>query len=92
MREDFENALSEMDERGRSILLYSVTGVSVVVVALSLIGLMKGNWTPGVVPLLAGGPVASGLVIQGHRLDRLVLSIAGMAVLLAAIGLAALLW
>lgn len=77
-------------DRGLTTLLWSVGGVSAVAVAASLIGLAKGNAGWGVVPLLVGCPIATWLAVSGRRQAWMARSIAGMAVLLLALGAAGL--
>jgi hypothetical protein len=73
-------------DRGLTNLLWSVTGLSVVVMMAVVIGLVKGNAGWWVTPLLLGCPAATWLVVQSRREARLLLSGAGMAVLLLALG------
>jgi hypothetical protein len=79
-------------DRGLNALLYSVAGFSAIAVLASIIGLAKGNAGWGVLPLLLGCPVATWLAVQGRQQAWMTRSVIGMAVLLLALGLAAILF
>ncbi|GJF29725.1 hypothetical protein KNE206_24250 [Kitasatospora sp. NE20-6] len=80
------------DERGLARMQWSVTALSVVLVAMAVIGLAKGNGGWPLVPLLAGCPTATVLVVRGRRGGRVATGITGTAVLVATVCLAALLF
>ncbi|WP_405012698.1 hypothetical protein [Kitasatospora sp. NBC_01539] len=80
------------DEHGLARMRWSVTAVSAVLVAAAVIGLARGNGGWPLVPLLVGCPTATVLVVRGRRSGRVATGIAGTAVLVATVCLAALLF
>jgi hypothetical protein len=73
-------------DRGLTTLLWSIAGTSAILVVMSVIGLAKGNAGWAVVPLLVGCPAATLLAVQGRRQAWMARSVAGMIVLLLALG------